>query len=150
MRYPVWFLRLLFVGWMVPAGLNHFYRLFPQPLGNQPISREVFIALIDSHLFDLVKAVELAAGLAILFGFYVPLALLVVMPVSFNIFYWDTALQGWTSGSAIYGWSVIGCNVLLCCAYFESYRAMFTLPSAGRAVRPARAAWPLSGAGAGR
>ena len=33
MRYAVWFVRLLFAAWMIPAGLNHFVPLFPQPLG---------------------------------------------------------------------------------------------------------------------
>jgi hypothetical protein len=48
-----------------------------------------------------------------------------VLPVSFNVWYWDTELQGWWTGSAIYGWSVLSCNVLLCLAYWPSYRAMF-------------------------
>ena len=33
-------------------------------------------ALLNTHLFDLVKAVELITGLAVLFGFFTPLALL--------------------------------------------------------------------------
>jgi len=37
--------------------------------------------------------------------------------VSFNVWYWDTALQGWTSVSAPYGWAVLGTNVLLCAAW---------------------------------
>lgn len=126
MRYALWWVRLVFVAWMVPAGLNHFYPLFPQPLGNQPLSRELFLALRDSHLFTLVKAVELLTGLSLLTGLYVPLALVLCMPVSFNVWYWDTALQGWWTASAIYGWAVLGCNVVLCLAYFDSYRAMFT------------------------
>jgi hypothetical protein len=132
MKYPVWFVRLIFAAWMIPAGLNHFIPLFPQPLGNQPLSTELFIALRDSHLFDLVKAVELIAGLALLTGFYVPLALLLCMPVAFSVWYWDTALQGWWSVSAIYGWAVLGCNVILCLAYFPHYRSMFALRSTPR------------------
>jgi uncharacterized membrane protein YphA (DoxX/SURF4 family) len=125
MKHAVWFVRLIFAAWMIPAGINHFSRLYPQPMGNQPLSAEVITALIDSGLFDLVKAVELAAGLCLLFGFRVPLALLVLLPVSFNVWYWDTALQGWWSVSAIYGWAILSCNVLLCLAYFESYRPLF-------------------------
>ena len=126
MRHAVWFVRLIYAAWMIPAGLNHFVRLYPQPTGNQPISTEVFTALLDSGLFTLVKAVELLAGLALLFGFRVPLALLAVLPVSFTVWYWDTELQGWWTVSAIYGWAVLSCNVLLCLAYWPSYRAMFS------------------------
>ena len=125
MPQAAWLVRLIYVAWMIPAGLNHFLPLYPQPLGNEPLSIEVFSALIDSGLFTLVKAVELAAGVALLFGFRVPLALLMVLPVSFTVWYWDTELQGWWSVSAVYGWSVLGCNVFLCLAYLRHYRTLF-------------------------
>ena len=66
MKYAVWFVRLVYAALMIPAGLNHFIRLYPQPIGNQPLSIEVFTALLDSGLFTLVKAVELLAGIAVL------------------------------------------------------------------------------------
>lgn len=134
MKYAVWFVRLVFAAWMIPAGLNHFVPLFPQPLGNRPLSTELITALLDSHLFDLTKAVELLAGLAVLTGFYVPLALVVCMPVSFCVWYWDVPLQGWGSLSAIYGWAVLLCNLFLCLAYFESYRSLFALRAAPRGL----------------
>jgi uncharacterized membrane protein YphA (DoxX/SURF4 family) len=127
MRYAVWFVRLVFAAWMIPAGLNHFYNLFPQPMGSQPLSHELIVAQLDSHLFDLVKAVELVAGVCVLFGFYMPLALIMCMPVSFCVFYWDTPLEGWGSRASIFGESVLLCNVLLCLAYSKSYRTMFAL-----------------------
>ncbi len=108
MKYAVWFVRLIFAAWMIPAGLNHFVTLFPQPLGTQPLSQELFLALFDSHLFDLVKAVELVAGIGVLFGFYVPLSLAICMPVSFCVWYWDTPLEGWHSGASIFGTAVAG------------------------------------------
>ena len=125
MKYAVWFVRLIYAAWMIPAGLNHFIRLYPQPTGNQPLSTGVFLALLDSGMFTLVKATELVAGLAVLFGFRLPMFLLMALPVSFNVWYWDTELQGWWTGSAIYGWAVMGCNLILCLAYWESYRPMF-------------------------
>jgi hypothetical protein len=125
MKYAVWFVRLIYAAWMIPAGINHFLRLYPQPTGNQPMSTEVFLALLDSGLFTLVKAVELVAGFAVLFGFRLPLMLIAVLPVSFTVWYWDTELQGWWTASAIYGWAVLGCNVFLCYAYLPAFRAMF-------------------------
>ena len=127
MKYTVWFLRFIFAAWMIPSGLNHFIPLFAQPMGTQPLSMELIRALLDSNLFDLVKAEELIAGVMLLFGFYSPLALLICMPVSFNVFYWDAPLEGWGSGAAIFGYSVLLCNLLLCMAYLKSYRSMFTL-----------------------
>lgn len=148
MKYPVWFVRLVFGAWMVPAGLNHFYPLFPQPMGTKPLSHELVVALLSSHLFDIVKAVELIAGVCVLTGFYVPLALAVCMPVSVCIFYWDTPLEGWLSGASHFGEAALLCNCLLCLAYIKSYRAMFALrskpgilgaPAAPAAVQPAGA-----------
>ena len=134
MKYAVWFVRLVFAAWMIPAGLNHFVSLFPQPLGTQPLSQELFLALFDSHLFDLVKAVELVAGIGVLFGFYLPLALVICMPVSFSVWYWDTPLEGWGSGASIFGAAVLVSNVLLCLAYIRSYSSMFALRSTPRTL----------------
>lgn len=134
MKYAVWFLRLLFAAWMIPAGLNHFVPLFPQPMGSQPLSQELIVALLDSRLFDLVKAVELIAGICVLAGFYVPLALLVCMPVSFCVFYWDAPLEGWGSRAAQFGYSVLLVNSLLCLAYIRSYLPMFALRATPRTL----------------
>jgi uncharacterized membrane protein YphA (DoxX/SURF4 family) len=133
---------------MVPAGLNHFYLLFPQPMGSQPLSHELIVALLSSHLFDIVKAVELIAGICVLIGIYTPLALVLCMPVSFCVFYWDTPLEGWGSRAALFGEAVLVCNGLLCLAYIKSYRSMFAVrakpltlgaPDAPVAARPAGA-----------
>ena len=132
MKYAVWFVRLVFGAWMVPAGLNHFIPLFPQPMGSQPLSHELIVALLDSHLFDMVKAVEFIAGVSVLAGIYTPLALVMCMPVSFCVFYWDTPLEGWGSRASIFGEAVLGCNLLLCLAHIKSYRSMFALRSKPR------------------
>jgi putative oxidoreductase len=134
MKYAVWMVRLVFAAWMIPAGLNHFVYLFPQPMGSKPLSHELIVALLDSHLFDLVKVVELLAGLSVLTGFYTPVALIMCMPVSFCVFFWDTPLEGWTSRAAVFGISVLLCNVLLCLAHLGSYRTMFALRSRPKAL----------------
>ncbi len=127
MKYAVWVLRLVFGAWMVPVGLEHFYHLFAQPMGNLPVGRELIVALIDSHLFDIVKAVELIAGISVLTGLYVPLALVVCMPVSFCVFWWDAPVEGWNSIGSPFGEATLICNCLLCLAYFKNYRPLFAL-----------------------
>ena len=139
MKYLVWFVRIVFAAWMIPAGLNHFYPLFPQPMGSQPLSHELIVALLDSHLFDLVKAVELLAGLSALTGVYLPLALVACMPVSFCVFYWDTPLEGWGSRASLFGEAVLFANTFLCLAYINHYRAMFALRAKPKALGAADA-----------
>jgi uncharacterized membrane protein YphA (DoxX/SURF4 family) len=148
MKYAVWFVRLVFGAWMVPAGLNHFVTLFPQPMGSKPLSRELIVALLSSHLFDIVKAVELIAGLCVLTGFYAPLGLVVCMPVSFCVFWWDTPLEG--GRAALFGEAALLCNVLLCLAYIESYRSMFALRAKPRTFGATPASTVAGPAGAGR
>jgi putative oxidoreductase len=147
MKYAVWFVRLLFASWMIPAGVNHFFRIFPQPMGSQPHSQELIRALIDSHLFDIVKFVELIAGLSLLTGFYTSLALLLCMPISFCVFYWDAPLEGWGSRAARFGYAVLLCNVLLCVAYIRSYLPMFATGTRTRLLLAGRlvfGAWMLA------
>ena len=134
MKYGVWFVRLVFAAWMIPAGLNHFVYLFPQPMGTKPLSHELIVALLDSHLFDLVKAVELLAGVSVLLGLYTPLGLILCMPVSFCVFYWDTPLEGWGSRASLFGEAALLCNVLLCLAHLKSYRSMFAFRSTPRTL----------------
>jgi len=134
MKYAFWFVRLVFAALMIPAGLNHFVPLFPQPMGSQPLSHELIVALLDSHLFDLVKAVEFIAGVSVLTGFYAPLGVLLCMPVSFCVFYWDTPLEGWGSRASMFGEAALLSNLILCVAYVKSYRSMFALRSKPGAV----------------
>lgn len=148
MKYALWFVRLVFAAWMIPAGVNHFVTLFPQPMGSKPLSHELIVALLDSHLFDIVKAVEFLAGLSALLGLFTPLGLIVCMPVSFCVFFWDTPLEGWGSRASIFGEAALLSNVLLCLAYFRSYRSMFALHAKPRSLGTSAA--PSSAQPAGR
>jgi uncharacterized membrane protein YhaH (DUF805 family)/uncharacterized membrane protein YphA (DoxX/SURF4 family) len=129
MKYAVWLVRLWYAAWMIPAGLEHFIHIFPQPGYNttRPLAHEMLFALLHSHLFDVVKAVELLTGIAVLLGFFTPLMLLVCMPVAFCVFWWDAPLSTWNYGSVMAGGRVLASDVLLCVAFFSCYRAMFPL-----------------------
>jgi uncharacterized membrane protein YhaH (DUF805 family)/uncharacterized membrane protein YphA (DoxX/SURF4 family) len=129
MKYVIWFVRFWYAGWMIPAGIEHFYHIYAQPGANSshPLAAQMLTALLHTHLFDLVKAVELVAGVAVLFGFFTPLALLVCMPVAFCVFWWDAPLSEWSTGSVIAGARVLACNVLLSVAYVASFRSMFAV-----------------------
>ena len=105
MKYAIWFVRFWYAAWMIPAGVEHFYHIYPQPGANSthPLAAEMLTALLNTHLFDLVKAVELITGVAVLFGFFTPLSLLICMPVAFCVFWWDAPLSEWSRGSVIAG-----------------------------------------------
>jgi uncharacterized membrane protein YhaH (DUF805 family)/uncharacterized membrane protein YphA (DoxX/SURF4 family) len=129
MKYAVWLVRLWYAAWMIPAGLEHFIHIFPQPgyYTTRPLAHEMLFALLHSHLFDVVKGVELITGIAVLLGFFTPLMLLVCMPVAICVFWWDAPLSTWNYGSVLAGGRVLASDVLLCVAFFSCYRAMFSL-----------------------
>jgi uncharacterized membrane protein YhaH (DUF805 family)/uncharacterized membrane protein YphA (DoxX/SURF4 family) len=137
MKYAVWLVRLWYAAWMIPAGLEHFIHIFPQPgyYTTRPLAHEMLFALLHSHLFDVVKAVELITGIAVLLGLFTPLMLLVCMPVAFCVFWWDAPLSMWNHGSVMAGGRVLASNVLLCVALFGCFRAMFPLRTTSPAMR---------------
>jgi uncharacterized membrane protein YhaH (DUF805 family)/uncharacterized membrane protein YphA (DoxX/SURF4 family) len=141
MKYAVWIVRLWYAAWMIPAGLENFIHIYPQPgyYTKIPLQHEMLFALLHSHLFDIVKAVEMLTGIAVLLGFFTPLALLACMPVAFCVIWWDGPLSSWNWGSSLAGGRVLASNVLLSIAFFACYREMFTLRSMPR---------PLGAAGA--
>jgi uncharacterized membrane protein YphA (DoxX/SURF4 family) len=134
MKYAVWVVRLWYAAWMIPAGLEHFIHIYAQPGANttKPLAHEMLFALLHSHLFDLVKVVELVTGISVLLGFYTPVMLLVCTPVAFCVFWWDVPLSGWDSPTVLGGIRVLACNVLLSVAFISSYRSMFALRSKPR------------------
>jgi uncharacterized membrane protein YhaH (DUF805 family) len=149
MKYVTWVIRLWYAGWMIPAGLEHFYHIYPQPgyYTTQPLAHEMLFALLHSHLFDIVKAVELFTGISVLLGFYTPVMLLVCMPVAFCVFWWDSPLSGWNSSSVIAGGRVLASNILLSVAYFSCYRAMFASRSTPRGLDEANPAQSVASPG---
>ncbi|HEY6458063.1 MAG TPA: DUF805 domain-containing protein [Steroidobacteraceae bacterium] len=137
MKYAIWLVRLWYAAWMIPAGLEHFIHIFPQPgyYTTRPLAHEMLFALLDSHLFDVVKAVEMLTGIAVLLGFFTPLMLLVCMPVAFCVFWWDAPLSAWNYGSIMAGGRVLASDVLLCVAFIGCYRAMFQLQAKPQAAQ---------------
>jgi uncharacterized membrane protein YhaH (DUF805 family) len=139
MKYAIWVVRFWYAGWMIPAGLEHFYHIYPQPGADTtiPLQHEMLYALLDSHLFDVVKAVELITGVSVLFGLFTPAILLVCMPVAFCVFWWDSPLARWNSSSVIAGARVLASNVLLSVAFIRCYQSMFTLRAKPQVWTPA-------------
>ena len=80
-------LGLLFFG----LGLNHFLKFFAQPMpeGLPPDAIAYTKLLSDSGITDVVKALELAGGLLLLVGKFVPLGLVILMPVVVNILLYE-------------------------------------------------------------
>ncbi|HEY7671161.1 MAG TPA: hypothetical protein VIC71_03005 [Gammaproteobacteria bacterium] len=124
MKYLVIAGRMIFGGWMVYAGLNHWFHFTPQPYGQNPLSIELTTALIESGLFDLVKAMEAITGTLVLIGLYVPLALVAALPISVVVAYFNLVLEHNGVVNYVAGTLVLGLNLLLMLAYVKSYQPL--------------------------
>jgi putative oxidoreductase len=66
-------------------GANGFLHFIPQPPPPNPIAGQFFTAIIVSHFAVFLFAVQLLAGLLLLSGFFVPLALVLLAAELYNI-----------------------------------------------------------------
>lgn len=114
--------RLIFGAWMLANGANHFFlSLWPLPTGHEPLAVLLMDAFVHSHLIDVAMAIELITGALILSGFFVPVALCVVMPVSTCALYWSAILEHRPLG-AIVAFAAFALNGLLMLAYIDYYK----------------------------
>jgi hypothetical protein len=114
--------RLIFGAWMLANGANHFFfSLWPLPTGHEPLAVQLMSAFVHSRLFDVAMAIELVAGVLILTGFFVPVALCVVMPVSTCALYWSAILDHQPLG-AVLALVAFALNGVLMLAYIDYYR----------------------------
>jgi uncharacterized membrane protein YphA (DoxX/SURF4 family) len=121
MKYPTLAARVALGLWFIIGGLNYWFLFLPQPMGATEIARQFTLALIDSHLFAVVKAIEVLAGAAIVFDLYTPLMLLALLPISVVIFFWDVMLDR-EAVELTFGPLVLLVNGLLMLAYYDCYR----------------------------
>ena len=66
-------------------GLNGFFHFIPQPPPANPLAIQFFSAISVSHFAAFFFAVQLVAGLLLLSGFFVPLALILLAAELYNI-----------------------------------------------------------------
>ena len=66
-------------------GLNGFLNFIKQPPPTNPLAIHYFTALAGSHYLAPVFALQLIAGILLLAGWYVPLALAILAPILVNI-----------------------------------------------------------------
>jgi uncharacterized membrane protein YphA (DoxX/SURF4 family) len=74
-------------------GANGFLHFIPQPPPANPLALQYMIVLGSSHQFVLVFLIQLIAGLLLLSGFFVPLALVLLAPVIVNIVMYHLTLD---------------------------------------------------------
>ena len=119
----VYAVQFFFGAWFLYNGLNFFVSFFPQPSGSSPLSHELISALIDSHLFTIVKALEALSGLALLANRFVPLATVLALPISVCIAHLNLVANG-DAFSIATSIAVIGFNGLIALGHLDRFLPM--------------------------
>jgi uncharacterized membrane protein YhaH (DUF805 family) len=113
--------RLVFGAWMLANGASHFFSVWPMATGHEPLAIQLMTALMHSRLLDVAMAIQLVAGALILSGYFVPVALCAVMPISTCALYWSVILDHQLLG-AVLALAAFALNGLLMLAYIDYYR----------------------------
>lgn len=117
-KHVVTAIRVLFGINFIINGLNPFLGIYELPPPS-PAAESLAGALIASgYLFTVVKVVEIIVGILLLVNRFVPLALILIFPISLNIFMFDTILE---PAAAPIGIMVLVFNIYLCLAYLKYY-----------------------------
>jgi len=98
----------------VVFGLNFFFQFLPMPQPTQEAGDFMGAIMGTGYLFQLIKVIEITAGVALLVNRFVPLALVLLAPITVNIFLVHLMLD---PGGLLMGVFVLVANFFLLFAY---------------------------------
>lgn len=85
---------------LVVFGLNFFFGFIQTPPLNEKETALISAMFQSGYFLKIVKTIEISTGLLLLANQYVPLALILVAPVIFNIFFFHFFLNGIAAAGA--------------------------------------------------
>ena len=100
-------------------GLNGFFHFIPQPPPTNPLAIQFFTSISASHFAAFFYAVQVVAGLLLLSGFFIPLALVLLAAELYNILAFHITLAPSAAAPAL-----VAC--VLWVLVFLQYRASFS------------------------
>ena len=104
-------------------GLNGFLQFIHQPPPTNPLALQFLIAVSASHFASFFFALQLVAGLLLLSGFFVPLALTVLAAEIYNILAFHLTMSPETIAPALFA-AVLW--VLIFVRYRDSFKGILS------------------------
>jgi putative oxidoreductase len=106
-------------------GLNFFFHFIPSGPAPDGKAAAFLGGLFQSgYIFPFIKIIEVITGALLLFGRYIPLVLVVLMPISINILLFHSVLAP-GAGSLTIGVLIIVCQLYLAWVYRDYYKQLF-------------------------
>jgi putative oxidoreductase len=122
MRIVIIIVRILLGALMVFASIAYFFKIGEQPVPTGEMATVMGGIAAMKYMMPLVKVIELIAGLSLLTGKFIKVALLVLLPVSINIF---LLLAFLAPSELVIGGFVFAANLFLIYANWSSYKHLF-------------------------
>lgn len=104
------------------ASITYFFMTTPPPIPEGPMQTFNDGLAASGYMMNLVKVLELICGLAFVTGFFVPLANIVILPISVNIFMVHAFMMPEGLPIAV---GVLLANFFLIYGYRNRYTAVF-------------------------
>lgn len=115
-------LRILLGAILIVFGINKFFDFLPPLEFANEDAGTFFNTLANSYVIKTVGLVEVLVGLLLVFGKFIPFALVVLAPISVNIILFHVTLDLPNIGPAAFVFLV---NTFLIYKYWDRYRPLF-------------------------
>ena len=104
-------------------GLNFFLHFLPTPPSAGGTADAFVGGLFQSgYIFPMLKAIEIILGVFLLARLFVPLTLVILMPISLNILLFHTFLTPGQAGLSIF---ILAIHLYLAWSYRDYYKPLF-------------------------
>ena len=104
-------------------GLNFFLHFIPTPPPAGGVADAFLGGLFQSgYFFPMLKVIEVVLGALLLVGIFVPLSLVILMPISINILLFHAFL---TPGNSLMGIVIVLVHIYLAWSYRDYYKPLF-------------------------
>jgi len=117
-------IRIVFGLMWVIFGLNFFFPFLPMPPPKESMMSFMGALMGTGYFMQFVKITEITVGALLLLNLFVPLALVVIAPVTLNIFLIHFFLEPAGLPMAI---GVVTMNVILGFSYLKAYKSMLKM-----------------------
>lgn len=119
MKIATIIVRVLLGALMLFASISYFFNLGEQPTPTGSMATLMGGLMASKYIFPLVKSIELIAGLMLVSGKFVKLGIVLLFPISLNIFLIHTITQISDLPVAIF---VLVANTFLIYANWDSFK----------------------------
>ena len=108
-------------------GADYFLHFIPQEEPKLPETAQHFAgALRTTNYMTVVKVLELTGGLLLVIGRFVPLGLVLLVPVTVNIALWDALIVNYSAGPPL-GTILLVFEIILIGLYRPYFAPLFTV-----------------------